>query len=278
MKRRLLQLSKGGLPTIQYNGVHNRFYTRAIQHHISPDGLYFYNTGQTVLAPFTDGQLSTLNVHAFDTPYDIEGGFTHVANSVPTYFWGNKCSWSYDGGSKCLLVDNAVLNESHMSTPHDPSTMSINATFTLPATIQQIYMSPDGTKLYLWTGTANTYYYTMSTPFDITTMTLVDTSTTSEALWFSPDGLLVIAVSVNNVRGYTCSTPFLFSTRTNYYNWNMQNDFYGGISLLTPAITVSTDGKILFITDRNSSGAIAGMWRFDLSVAWTIGDFTDNTI
>jgi len=134
-----------------------------------------------------------------------------------------------------------------------------------------IAFSSDGTKMYI-VGTANdkVYQYSLSAPWDITTVTYQTSFSVSaqtgnpQGLEFSTDGTKMYICSGDYVYQYNLSTAWDISTAT--YSTSLDIGFMGtGIR----DIAFSDDGVYLFLTGRDEYPA-GTIWRLTLSTAWDI--------
>jgi len=148
-------------------------------------------------------------------------------------------------------------------------------------------MSPDGTKIYAvnHNGVSEGFtndavsQYTLTTPWDLSTMTGVVGSTISLnsfpsftdggplAAFFSPDGfnLYVSGGGSNRVFRFTLATAYMVATSTPH------SSFATGLTGLF-GLSFSQDGTKMFVTN---SGFIR---RFTLSVAWDITTATNDAM
>ena len=144
--------------------------------HLTPDGLHLYAVGQT-LDEVYHWELSTAN--------DITTAGTRETNSslsilVPHGIWVD------NSGTYMFIYDSEATTDDRvarytMTTPHDISTLSspqwrtrtqLGGSQTSPG---GIFLNPTGTEMYLVGYAANGMeYYHLSTPFDLTTATLID--------------------------------------------------------------------------------------------------------
>lgn len=186
----------------------------------SPDGTKAYTVGQTAVANATFGIIASQdNVHelTLSTPWDIStaslSGFFNVAQDTAPA--GIEFS---DDGNKMYIVGSTgdAVYQYTLATPWDISTCTYDgiskSTATEDTAPTGMYINKSGDKLYIVGGTAianstvnegiglfgseeAVYQYSLSTPWDISTMTydnvafgLRPLSVTPSGVFFKPDG------------------------------------------------------------------------------------------
>ena len=131
---------------------------------------------------------------------------------------------------------------------------------------------PDGTKMYIMGyGTDHVYQYSLSTPWDITTASYdnASTSVASEDSWatglvFKPDGtkMYINGYDTDHVYQYSLSTP-----------WDITTASYDNISLNVTTedsspegITFKPDGTKMYLVGNNNNR----IFQYSLSTAWDL--------
>jgi DNA-binding beta-propeller fold protein YncE len=149
----------------------------------------------------------------------VQSAFTSVSDPNGVFFKPD--------GLKMYLCDNANnrVYEYDLSVAWDISTSSLSQNASVSTQDNEphgIFFKPDGTKLYM-VGTQNdsVYEYDLSTPWDITTISFVQSfsigpSTDPKGIFFRPDGakMYVTLYPFNVVRQYDLSTEWDISTAT----------------------------------------------------------------
>ena len=163
-------------------------------------------------------------------------------------------------------------------------------------------MSPDGTRLYYASNSISgqaTYYYTLSTPWDLSTRGSASTFLPSTVLTqdpaspatiqFSNDGSRYYYFGINVLLQFTCSTPWDLTTATvldasnftsksgiyetrnqRYLPWQYIDDDFGSYTAMFPA-TFNNIGTALYVT--TSSGSLNSrhhVYKLDLENPWDI--------
>ena len=138
--------------------------------------------------------------------------------------------------------------------------------------IQDIYMKPDGTKMYIAINSSNDniYQYSLGTAWDVSTASYDNKSfyigsqqTAIYGVTLKPDGTKMYIVGDNgdNVDEYALSTAWDVSTAS------YTSSGASGTALLNPSsIRFSDDGTKAFITDQASSAINVN--QYSLSTAW----------
>lgn len=216
--------------------------------------------------------------------YNLAGAFdlTGVTTYDEEYQPNIQLSAPYDiyvkpDDSSLFICDYSTdeINEFVFGTPGDVTTLSYGGerfyTALIEATEYGIFISPDGTKLFM--GGANfdnVYSFTLSTPFDITTMSYdniaFDISAQSSniyGLYFSTDGTKMYTVdSTDNVRQYNLGTA-----------WDLTTASYGSIAFATTSqennprdICFSNDGTKMWVVGTTTDT----IFEYDLATAWAL--------
>ena len=148
--------------------------------------------------------------------------------------------------------------------------------------VQGVEINPDGTKIFLTFNDASgtkdgLKEYTLSTPFDITTMSLVKNAGISletaandnpDAIFFGLNGKRVFVTDHFRltVTQFTLTNPYDTSSFTNDGNINI-NTLTPGVNNQTRAIAFSKNGLKLFVSDDTGNEEI---FEFDLVCPFTI--------
>lgn len=136
---------------------------------------------------------------------------------------------------------------------------------------------PDGTIMYIVGAATDTVYaYTLSTPWDITTATVLNSKsitaydTSAKDVQFSPDGvyMFILGDSGNKVGRYTLSTPWDVSSATVSVGQSLTLTTISGMGTVTgpEGIVFKPDGTKFFVVD----GATDNIYEVSLSVAWDL--------
>jgi hypothetical protein len=221
---------------------------------VSTDGTKMYIVGITSDAVF-QYSLSTAN-DLSTASYDSVSFSTTSQTAVPSGLFFKP------DGTKMYINDQSagVIYEYNLSTAWDISSTaysnnSINVS-TQSTDIMSVEFKPDGTKMYLIASNQNVYQYSLSTAWDVSTVSYDSVSfsvssqeTTPESVRFSSDGAKMFVVGQINdaVYQYNLSTAWDLSTAS-YSNTN----FYIGASESSPhEIAFSYDGTKMFIVGKN---------------------------
>jgi len=174
-------------------------------------------------------------------------------------------------------IDAADLNPAHLSDIY------AGVTFDTGQAPYGIYISPDGTKLFMigYSG-SKVYSYSMSTPWDISTMEYVDVFyfsllyvlTWYRGLFFSPDGLKMFSLGTLADYGVTI-VEFDLTVA-----WDIStlefNDVSHSVSVAEGShvsLRFSEDGKSIFIAE-NFNDAMFQMTA--LTTGWDLSSFSDS--
>ena len=194
----------------------------------APTDIAFSNDGAKMFVMGTGTAGKDVNEYTLSTPFDASTRTFVDATSISSQETApTGMAFSSDGAKMFVIgIDGDDVNEYTLSTPFDASTMSfVDATSISDQedNPQGIAFSSDGTKMFvIGSSKDNVNEYTLSTPFDASTLEFVDATSISEqetaptGMAFSNDGtkMFVIGTIGKDVNEYTLSTPFDASTRS----------------------------------------------------------------
>jgi len=179
---------------IEFNGIETTIY-----------GFTFNNDGTKLI---TIGSKSLIRQFSLSTPYDIntitEDDVTYPESSIYDLHWSND-------GTKLYACHSSQLIEYTTTTPYDIIDIIENGRYDLPiSSMFSMAWSIDGTKLTISRSTGTLYYFTLSTPFDITTISytgLTYNSGVSEVRW-NNDGTKLFGLNNTIISSFNVSTPY----------------------------------------------------------------------
>ena len=200
--------------------------TSVLAQELSPHSMAFSNDGLKMFV--TGGTGDEINEYTLSTAFDAST-LTHVdATSVSAQeSFPTGMAFSNDGLKMFVVGSNGdEINEYTLSTAFDASTLthvdatSVSGRDGLPHGIE---FSNDGLKMFIIGGTNDSIYeYTLSTAFDASTLTYVDTTLISEqelspkGMAFSNDGakMFVIGDNGDEINEYTLSSVYPITVTT----------------------------------------------------------------
>jgi subtilisin family serine protease len=206
-----------------------------------------------------------------DTTYDIFPPFNNYSDT--TYSSLIDDIWVNNEGTIIIGVDSGAdsIVKYTLTTPHDLSTISptvqnVSISGDSTATGSGIQVKPDGTRLYVGTTSETILTYSMSTPFDLSTLSLIHTLDLSaigaadlRAFQISPDGTKMIASDASTLDSYEITTPWdLSGTVTNIGSGDPNGSYF--------SLSVSPDGTKIFYSDFNANRSR----NYRLSVPWDV--------
>lgn len=181
------------------------------------DGTKFYSTSQI------GDYIKQFNLNTAWVPNSDTSTFTFDVSARTSVIAGMYFS---NDGTKLFINGNDATKAVYrydLSTPWNlASGVSYTSSYTITSinSLRHIYFKPDGTRMFIsgenvTTGLGEIRQYNLSTAWDITTASLVNTLSTASynnagvhGMWFSADGEYMIA-------GYTGSSPYLHKINTN---------------------------------------------------------------
>ena len=181
-----------------------------------------------------------------------------------------------EDGTKMYVVGTGGddVNEYSLSTAWDTSTASYVRVFdtgTVEGTPNDIFIKPDGTTLYLCgAGLDGVSQWSMSTPWDVSTLSHVQTFDTSaqsvvpRGLFFKPDGTEMYIMHQSAtifVSQYSLSTAWDISTASFSQSFDVSTYAPGG-----SGVFFKPDGTKMFVVGTSSTEAV----EYNLSTAWDI--------
>ncbi len=192
----------------------------------APTDIAFSNDGTKMFVMGTVGD--DVNEYTLSTPFDastrtfVDATPISSEETLPT-----DMVFSNDGTKMFVIgTDGADVNEYTLSTPFDASTLTFVDATSISSQDGQprgMAFSNDGTKMFvLGNAGDDVNEYTLSTPFDASTLTFVDATSISsqvvrpQGIAFSNDGtkMFVLGNAGDDVNEYALSTPFDASTLT----------------------------------------------------------------
>jgi len=187
-------------------------------------------------------------------------------------------------GKQMFTIGNAgdTIDQYTLSTAWNISTASYVTEKSIAAqdgASQDLYIRSDGTKLYIIASTTGTVYqYTLTNPWDITTLTYDSISfsvalndATPTGLFFKPDGLsmYVTGTTSDTVYRYNLSTAWDASTAALDSSFSVAS-----LETLPHAVTFAGDGSRMFV--MGSTGDDVNI--FNLTTPWDITTATYVTV
>ena len=222
-----------------------------------PTDVEFSNDGTKmfVIGPDVDN----INEYTLSTPFDASM-LDHIdATSIQSEeTWSSGMAFSNDGTKMFVIgTGSDAVNEYTLSTPFDASTRTwVDATTISTETLspRDITFSNNGTRMYVAGGDNHAIHrYTLSTPFDASTLTHIGTTSlspqadTPQDIAFSNDGtkMFVLSNDAYNINEYDLSSPWDASTVTfvDAFDVSAQDLFPTGMAF-------SNDGTKMFVTGR----------------------------
>lgn len=194
------------------------------------------------------------------TSYDVIGSvYTGQKADVNPPGEGEGISWN-DDGTKVYIIDigGGTIHELDLSTAYDISTFTAGNSFS-NANIGDagLVFNSTGTKFISGDDSSNLNEFSLSTPWDITTASFVQTVNLTQfaggelgAFDVSPDGLKILAVSLSTldtVYEYTLTSSFDVSTLS--YSGNSLN--VSSQTSIPQCISYNGDGSKFFVFDGN---------------------------
>ena len=194
-------------------------------------------------------------------------------------------------GSKIYMASYTpdAVYQYNLSTPFDMSSGSYSnnsLTVNEDTNVQDVYLKPDGTKLFVLGDTNNSVFqYTMSTPFDLSTASYDSVSfstatqqTNCTGLFFSPDGTTMLICGYFPIQAdkYTLSTPWDITTATHDTSFDVTNEF-GSNS--PNAIFAGNDLSTLFVAGSDGGNGVVYQYAVGMPTGspFVYGGLTNGT-
>ena len=192
-------------------------------------------------------------------------------------------AFNTDGTKMFVIEGGAVLYEYTLTTGFDLSTTSYSqdlSVFSQDSTPRDIAFNADGTKMFLAGRSGNAIYeYTLSTGYDISTSSFVDSFSVSsqesevEGLTFNTDGtkMFIVGAAGDEVNEYDLSTGFDISTASFSQNFSVSSE-----ETQPFGISFNTDGTKMLIVGATGRdvGEYALTTGFDVSTASFVDSFS----
>ena len=241
----------------------------------TPTGLAFSDDGTKM---FVVGLVGTdINEYALTAPFDIS-----TASFVDSFSVDSQDTFPADlafsdDGTKMFVIGLAGndINEYALTTAFDVSTASFVDSFQVSQTDispRSLAFSNDGTKMFvldIFGGDSYVNEYTLTTPFDVSTVTFVDSFSVAshapspQGLAFSDDGTKMFVSSSDNdaVIKYALTAPFDVSTASFVDSFSVSSQ---GFTLT--ALAFSDDGTRMFVLENDSNA----VYEYALSEPFTL--------
>ena len=244
---------------------------------LSPRGLFFKPDGTKM---YTLGN-NTNRVYEYNlsTAWNISTAVLSQSFSTrPQDTNSNSVSFSSDGISMYMLGhNNDRVNQYTLSTAWDISTAVFTRLFSVAAqdlNPQGLAFKSDGTKMYIvGQTTANIYEYDLSTAWDISTTTFVQTlsvtaqDTSPNDVFFKPDGtkMYVSGESGKDINEYDLSTAWNISTAV-----FLQSFLVSTKDTAPVGVFFKDDGTVMYVMGNISDT----IYQYQLSTAWNVSTAT----
>lgn len=218
-------------------------------------------------------------------PLNSPQPFNWFAGRWPTA--GDTVQWMSADGTKLFWINgyqSGVIRSAELSTAWDPQTLDLDNVTTSSGihTTKRIYgltLKPDGTRLYVTTYDGDIYEHSLSTAWDLTTLSTTATNSFDASAYataglknlkFKPDGTMMFFVHkaatspylIDSVQSFTLGTAWsLGGTITHEESFQVQSE-----ETNPTAVDFKSDGTEMYIT--GGSGDTVDQWT--LSTAWDI--------
>lgn len=197
------------------------------------------------------------------------GNTTLAFSNVPT-----AKTWSYD-----ITIGGVATTDNLISIAGTPS--STTSAFSSQGTsMSAFFLKPDGTKIYWFNEAGNIYQYSLSTSYDLTTISYdsvsIATSASARGLAFKSDGtkLYYIHAGTYNLVTWSLSTAWDLSTATFTSNTSISGATY---STIAGGISFKPDGTKMYSADYQTSIPIT-LREWTLSTAWDASTISSTSI
>lgn len=219
-----------------------------------PQAIAFNADGTKMFIVGETGQ--DVNEYTLSTGFNLSTASYSQAFSVSSQeLYPQGIAFNSDGTKMFIIGTNGDdVNEYTLSTGFDVSTASFVDSFSVSAqdtSPRGVAFSTDGTKMFV-VGITNdsVYEYTLSTGFDVSTSSFVDSFSVSAQdtspldLTFNSDGtkMYIIGSTGDDVNEYTLSTGFDISTATYAQNFSVSSQ-----DIAPTGITFNSDGTKMFV-------------------------------
>jgi len=245
----------------------------------NPRAIAFNTNGTKMFIVGSDGD--DVNEYTLGTGFDVSTASFVDSFSVSAQDINPKGIAFNTDGTKMFIVGASGIdvNEYTLSTGFDVSTASYSQNFSVASQESNpagIAFNTNGTKMFiLGYGGDDVNEYTLSTGFDVSTATFVDSFSVSAqdsvpiSLAFNNDGtkMFILGNVGQDVNEYTLSTGFDVSTASYSQNFSISAQETG-----PQGIAFNTDGTKMFIV--GIAGDDVNEYDLDISLALGTGSFT----
>lgn len=241
---------------------------------VTPRGLFFKPDGTKM---YVTGNISDA-IHEYDlgTAWSVtSGSFLQSKDISAQNTYPRGVFFKPDGLMMYAIQSGGATYQFPLSTAWDVSTASWTAPSSgylkitaQDANVRDVKFKPDGTKMYmLGASTDAVYEYTLSTPWEISTASYVQSFNVSAAeanpwgIFFSPDGqhMFFIGTSGDDVNRYDMSTPWDISTAS-----FQSQESVSAYDTSPSSVFFKPDGTSMYVMGYSQDK----VHEFSLSTAW----------
>jgi sugar lactone lactonase YvrE len=225
-----------------------------------PEGIAFNTDGTKMFIVGSTGD--DVNEYALSTGFDVSTASFTDSFSVASQDTVPQGIDFNTNGTKMFIVGSTGddVNEYTLTTGFDVSTASYSQNFSVVAQDNRPYgiaFNADGTKMFVVGNTAaKVMEYTLSTGFDVSTASFVDSFSVSsqdsqpQGLAFNTDGtkMFVAGNNTNKIYEYALTTGFDVSSSSFTQSISIPEDTVsGGVSGVLGGLAFNTDGTKMFV-------------------------------
>jgi hypothetical protein len=220
----------------------------ALSNGLAVGGAYWSNDGLRYFA--ATGSSSKILKYITAVPFDET---SLVLDSELTLANNLQGIWFSPDGLKMITIEygSGILRSYTLSTAWDILTTTFITSVSTVNTMTGLYFSPDGTKLFLSYRYQRVYRYNLSTPYDLSTLSLVGFITVSSGenyltdVFFKPDGLRMFLLSFSSQELYQYNLSTAWDLNTAIYDKKAAGLFGAN------DVYITNNGEKLFISRQS---------------------------
>lgn len=275
---------------ITFNNDGTKFYTTGT----TDDNIYEYNMSDpwNITTASTGSAKSAPSNSPQSIFFDKDGVYLYTLDEVPRVYQYVVAGFQdtsllsscesvvfKSDGTKMFILDsvNDYIYQYNLSSAWDPSIYSttFNQSFNVSSvdtSPRGFFISEDGTKMYI-TGSSNDNvdFYTLSTPWDISTNSQVASfsvsaqATSPREVFFKPDGTMMYVVDSGSLAVYQYSLATAWTSGPSYESsFSLSSEMSTGVP---SGLFIRSDGTQMYITDFDKNGSVV---KYTLSSPWDI--------
>jgi DNA-binding beta-propeller fold protein YncE len=231
----------------------------------APEGIFFKPDGTKMYVMGSSGD--DVNEYSLSTAWDIATADYVQSKSISAQESAPNAVFFKPDGTKMYVMGSSGddVNEYSLSTAWDLSTVTYvqsQSVATQDIGPAGLFFKPDGTKMYMaGFNTDTVYQYTLSTPWDVSTTTFVQSFSVAakgntEAIFFKPEGdkMYIIESTNDSVHQYNLSSAWDISTASYIQSFSVSSE-----DTIPTGLFFKPDGTRMYVVGQSNDT----VWQYN---------------